>query len=232
MIRYLLLFLATVLCWSCSTNATNETPTTQEPEVVIPIKYLALGDSYTVGHSVPYEESYPIQLQSRFQMDSIEVDTTIIIATTGWTTADLSAGIDTTALQDTFDLVSLLIGVNNFFQGKPKDQYEIEFEALLQRAIDFAGGKAENVFVLSIPDYAYTPFGNGNPSISQGIDNFNASNKTITDSYGISYFNITPISREGLDKPELVDDDNLHPSGLQYGLWVDLFYEAVKLKID
>lgn len=227
--RYFFILLSISFLLSCSKD---QTPPVEEPKIITPIKYLALGDSYTIGQSVAYEESYPIQLQTRLEADSIEVDTTIIIATTGWTTANLKAGIAAADLQDTFDLVSLLIGVNNFFQGKPRDEYEIEFEELLQQAIDFAGGKKENVFVISIPDYAYTPFGNGNPSISQGIDDFNASNKMITEDYGISYFNITPISREGLDKPEYVDDDKLHPSGLQYGLWIDLLYEDIKSKVE
>jgi len=207
-------------------------PVINEPPATESIKYLALGDSYTIGQSVPSDENYPNRIASQFKEDSITVDTTIIIAVTGWTTANLNAGIANANLTDTFDLVSLLIGVNNFYQGKPLSQYKAEFEDLLLQAIDLAGGIKENVFVVSIPDYAYTPFGNGNSSISQGIDNFNAANKTITDSIGVSYFDITPISREGLDKPELVASDNLHPSGEQYKRWVELFYEDVKIKVE
>ena len=206
-------------------------PIINQPPDPDPIKYLALGDSYTIGQSVPSEENYPNRTSARLESDFIDVETTTIVAVTGWTTANLNAGISNANLTDTFDLVSLLIGVNNFYQGKPLSQYKPEFEDLLLQAIDLAGGIKENVFVISIPDYAYTPFGGGNPSISQGIDNFNAANKTITDSIGVSYFDITPISREGLDKPELVASDELHPSGEQYKRWVDLFYEDVKMKV-
>ena len=196
------------------------------------IKYLALGDSYTIGQSVAIAERYPIQLESQLKFDSTNFDTTIIIAKTGWTTTNLKNAIEAANITDTFNLVSLLIGVNNQYQGKPIEQYKIEFEELLKKAINFAAGKKENVFVVSIPDYAFTPFGNGNTTISQEIDDFNLVNKTITDSIGVSYFNITPISREGLEKPELVASDNLHPSGLQYTRWVELFYNEVKLKVE
>lgn len=226
--RLIIFLLCTFSFFNC---AKDDNPALiNEPPTVI--KYLALGDSYTIGQSVAIDDRYPIQLETRLINDSINVDTTIIIAKTGWTTANLENGIIEANLTDTFDLVSLLIGVNNQFQGRSIDEYEIEFAELLQTAIDFAGGEKENVFVVSIPDYAYTPFGNGNPFTSQKIDDFNLVNKTITDSVGVSYFNITPISREGLDKPELVASDNLHPSGEQYSRWVDLFYDEVKLKVE
>ena len=230
--RLIIVLFCTLPFFNC---AKDDNPTViNEPPIVVKkdIKYLALGDSYTIGQSVAFEDRYPIQLETQLINDSINVDTTIIIAKTGWTTANLKNAIIDADLTDTFDLVSLLIGVNNQYQGRPIDEYEIEFAELLQTAIDFAGGKKENVFVISIPDYACTPFGNGNTLTSQKIDDFNLVNKTITDSVGISYFNITPISREGLDKPELVASDNLHPSGEQYSRWVDLFYDEVKLKVE
>jgi len=207
----------------------NEPPVEEIPYT---IKYLALGDSYTIGQSVPVTDRYPIQLSTRLMEDSIEMDTTIIIAQTGWRTDNLNDGIINANLTDTFELVSLLIGVNNFYQGRSIEEYEEEFEGLLQTAINFAGGEKDHVFVLSIPDYAYTPFGNGNSNISQGIDDFNAVNKTITDSLEVSYFDITAISRQGLDQPDLVASDGLHPSGEQYERWVDLIYNAVKIKTE
>ena len=222
------------LSFHCSKSETIPPPE-MEPPVQSPpkmIKYLALGDSYTIGQSVSVEDRYPNQLATQLEADSVLMDTTLIFAKTGWTTTDLQNTLTIANMKDTFDLVSLLIGVNNQYQNKPIDQYEIEFEELLQIAIDFAGGDKEKVFVLSIPDYAFTPFGNGNPSISDEIDDFNFSNKTITDNYGISYFDITPISTEGLDKPELVASDGLHPSGEQYTRWVELIYDAVKTKVE
>ena len=236
--RLIIILFCTISFFNC-TKDHNPTPSSNppminEPPIVIEegAKYLALGDSYTIGQSIAVADRYPIQLKTQLINDSINLDTTIIIAKTGWTTANLKNAIIAADLTDTFDLVSLLIGVNNQYQGKPIEEYEIEFAELLQTAINFAGGQKENVFVVSIPDYAFTPFGNGNTTISQEIDDFNLVNKTITDSVGISYFDITPISREGLDKPELVASDNLHPSGEQYTRWVELFYDDVKLKME
>lgn len=236
--RLIIILLCTFSLFNCAKDDTPTSPSNpsmiNEPPIKEEkgLKYLALGDSYTIGQSVPFDDRYPIQLETRLENDSINIDSTIIIAKTGWTTTNLKNAIISENLTDTFDLVSLLIGVNNQYQGKPIEDYEIEFAELLQTAINFAGGQIENVFVVSIPDYAFTPFGNGNTTISQEIDDFNLVNKTITDSVGVSYFNITPISREGLEKPELVAPDNLHPSGEQYSRWVDLFYDEVKLKVE
>ncbi|MFK7774776.1 MAG: SGNH/GDSL hydrolase family protein [Saprospiraceae bacterium] len=236
--RLIIILFCTFSFFNCTKDdnpiTSTNPPVINEPPVPLPegTKYLALGDSYTIGQSVAVADRYPIQLETQLQSDSINIDTTIIIAKTGWTTTDLKNAITATDLVDTFDLVSLLIGVNNQYQGKSIEEYEIEFAQLLQTSIDFAGGKKENVFVVSIPDYAYTPFGNGNTTISQEIDDFNLVNKTITDNVGVSYFDITPISREGLDTPELVASDNLHPSGEQYSRWVNLFYDEVKLKVE
>jgi lysophospholipase L1-like esterase len=130
-------------------------------------------------------------------------------------------------LKPEYDLVSLLIGVNNQYQGKPADQYAKEFEALLKTSIGLAKGKAENVFVVSIPDYGYTPFGEKRKEkISHEIDEFNAINKRVADQYKVRYINITDISRRGLDDASLVAGDGLHPSGKMYALWVD---EIVKV---
>ena len=195
------------------------------------VRYLALGDSYTIGESVAEEDRFPIQLADRLTSDSIAATETLIIARTGWRTDNLQQGIDDAGIeQDTFGLVTLLIGVNNQFQGKPISVYETEFSSLLQQAIDFAGGRKERVFVLSIPDYAFTPFGQafGDPNqTSQQIDAFNAVNQRITKDRGIQWFDITPISRRGLEEPELVASDGLHPSGAMYALWVDTMYQAV-----
>lgn len=225
--KYLFFFLVSSLFFTCNTTE-QVVPTGGES-----FSYLALGDSYTIGESVSEAERYPNQLADSLSKRSVFLDPVDIVARTGWTTDELDAGInDRTNLKATYDLVSLLIGVNNQYRGRPVDEYEEEFRALLQRAIDFAGGDKERVFVISIPDYAYTPFGNGNNTISEGIDAFNAVNESVTGSYGISYFNITPISREGLAQPDLVANDGLHPSGAQYARWVGTFVENIKEKLE
>lgn len=191
--------------------------------------YLALGDSYTIGAAVNTTESYPYQLTealtTRFGLKNKGLK---VIAQTGWTTSYLIAAENAAELKDTFDLVSLLIGVNNQFQGRDTAEYRVEFKQLLDTAVQRAGGRKDRVFVLSIPDYGYTPFGQNNQQrISEQIDIFNAINKQITEAEGITYFNITPISRQGLTQPSLVASDGLHPSGEMYALWTALIQEKV-----
>jgi acyl-CoA thioesterase-1 len=196
----------------------NEEPTVTEVKT---INYLALGDSYTIGTAVSAEERWPVQLARELNAETtLEVPPPDIVATNGWTTYELMAGIDTATLKSSYDLVSLLIGVNDQFRGQPVEGYRPRFTELLERAINFAGGDTSRVFVVSIPDYAFTPFGSTRPNVSEGVAAFNAAAKEITESYGIPFLNITPISQEGLDKPELVASDNLHPSGGQYTRWV------------
>jgi lysophospholipase L1-like esterase len=209
--------------------AKQDPPPTPENLPQTAIRYLAIGDSYTIGEKVAINERYPEQLVAALRKDNITVQSSRIIARTGWTTEDLSTAIADAQLNDsTYSMVSLLIGVNNQYRGRNVDTYPPEFERLLQKAIQLAGGKKEKVFVVSIPDYAYTAFGNGNAQISAGIDAYNKVNKEISDKFGVVYVNITPISREGLMDKELVATDGLHPSGKQYKRWVDLMLTDVK----
>ncbi len=193
-----------------------------EPQLSAKLSYLALGDSYTIGQLVAETERFPLQLAEKLRPLGHDIGHVRIIAKTGWTTDELQDGIansDLTA-DSTYSLVSLLIGVNNQFRSRPVSSYKPEFTALLNQAIAFAGGNKDRVFVVSIPDYAFTPFGNGRPDISEGIDEYNAANREITEAMGVRYFDITPISREGLNDPTLVASDGLHPSGKQYAQWV------------
>lgn len=189
-----------------------------------PVRFLALGDSYTIGQSVTYEERWPTQLFDSLQALDYQVDTVAFVARTGWRTDDLKSGIENAQPDSNYNLVSLLIGVNNQYQGEPIERYLNEFPELLQQAINFAGGIKERVIVLSIPDYMYTPTRNFFPNpeaVSEKIDQYNAIAEAYCDTFDVNYFNITPISRQGLDDPDLVANDGLHPSGKQYGLWVD-----------
>jgi lysophospholipase L1-like esterase len=184
-------------------------------------KFLALGDSYTIGESVSEEERWPEQLVAALRAQGKKIGKPTIIAVTGWRTDQLKKATDEAHLKNEYGLVSLLIGVNNQYQKKTAESYAPEFEELLAMAVTLAGGKKENVFVVSIPDYGYTPFGKPNQAvISKAIDEFNAVNRRITEKKGIKYINITDLTREGLDKPEYVAGDGLHPSGKMYTRWV------------
>jgi lysophospholipase L1-like esterase len=195
------------------------------------IRYLALGDSYTIGESVLEKDRWPNQLADFLNSNSNHPIDTKIIATTGWRTDNLMKAITIANLKEEYDLVSLLIGVNNQYQGKPVDQYATEFEELLKTAIRLAKGNKENVFVVSIPDYGFTPFGQKNQTkISNEIDQFNEVNKKITIQYNIRYFDITDISREAISDPSLVASDGLHPSGKMYALWAQRMAKQITLK--
>lgn len=215
---------------SCRKGLYNESQVRRDIEKgsVKTIKYLALGDSYTKGESVPKNESFPFLLADSLNKDAhIEVWETKVIAQTGWTTTSLLENITEQQPQQDYDLVTLLIGVNNQYQGLSIEAYRTEFKACLQQAIQLAGGKSNKVVVVSIPDYGFTPFGEENKEIiSAEINAFNAVNKSIADSMGIRYVNITPVSRSGISG--LVAGDGLHPSGKQYKLWVDAMYALVK----
>jgi lysophospholipase L1-like esterase len=193
------------------------------------INYLALGDSYTIGESVSEADRWPNQLAKALTEKGYEINKPRIIATTGWRTDNLKNAMTIAQLKPEYNLVSLLIGVNNQYQHKPVDQFAKEFEGLLNDAVQLAGGRKENVFVVSIPDYGYTPFGRSKQEqISRELKEFNEISKMITDKHQITYINITGISQEGLDKPELVAEDGLHPSGKQYTLWVERILQHLK----
>ncbi|SDB64659.1 Lysophospholipase L1 [Flavobacteriaceae bacterium MAR_2010_188] len=226
---------------SCSTDdsatinpdAENPNPTTSSQ-----YKYLALGDSYTIGQSVCETCRFPEQLKdsilNKIDDSSIDLD---IIAVTGWTTTNLKTAINAQNPSDDYDLVTLLIGVNNQYQGKPFSLYENEFPELLNTAIEKAKGNKERVVVVSIPDYAYTPFGRttSNPErISQELDRYNAFAKEIAEQEGVTFVNITDITREGNSDPSLVASDGLHPSEKAYSRFVETLLPLAieKIKIE
>ena len=186
--------------------------------------YLALGDSYTIGQSVTETERYPVQTTALLNKDSIIFSSPEIIAQTGWTTGDLLSRLATSPPKNsTYDIVTLLIGVNNQYQGLPQSDYSSQFSNLLNKAIVYAGNNKNHVVVLSIPDYSVTPFANGSDKarIAREIDEFNAINKSIADNAGVKYLNITASSRMAATDPTLITYDGLHPSGKEYKKWSD-----------
>ena len=186
--------------------------------------YLALGDSYTIGQSVADTERFPVQTVKLLRSD-IVIGNPEIIAQTGWTTTSLLNALNNNPPPGrTYTFVSLLIGVNNQYQGRTLDEYKTQFTELLTRAIYYAASKKNHVFVLSIPDYSVTPFARGldTAKIAKGIDAFNAANKNISLNAGVHYIDITSISRDAKNDPSLIAGDGLHPSGIQYKKWSDL----------
>jgi acyl-CoA thioesterase-1 len=221
-----------ILLLSIACNKHPEPANQNEQPAGPGLKYLALGDSYTIGQSVSREERWPVLLAGALKKTGVTVQDPYIIARTGWTTQDLLDGIQNYHPDAPYDLVSLLIGVNNQYQGRSIDEYRTEFHDLLTKSIGYAGGKPENVFVLSIPDWGVTPFGlAGRERIAKEIDQFNKVAKEECDKEKILFINITSISRKALNDPTMVADDNLHYSGKMHQLWVDETLPLIKTKI-
>ncbi len=215
-----------VFILSCQTN----TQVNQQNKMQKGLKYLALGDSYTIGEAVSEKERYPHILVEKLKADQLDIEQVKIIATTGWTTTNLKEAIEKENPSADQDLVSLLIGVNNQYQGKEIGLYEKEFEELLKTAIRLAQNNPKRVFVVSIPDYGVTPFAaQRNPTqIAQEIEIYNAMADGICEKYGVAYFDITPISKHAKDDLTLLTSDELHPSGKMYALWVEHMAEGVR----
>lgn len=234
-LKIVVTFLFIALSISCSTeNPLITSPTTSSPKantsLSLPtldytVNYLALGDSYTIGQSVCESCKFPeklkeslrnLNLQNKFSLE--------VIARTGWTTSELLQAIEINKPAANFDLVTLLIGVNNQYRGLNFSIYEKEFPQLVSKAISLAKGDKNKLIVVSIPDYAYTPYGQsfGNTeNISKEIDLYNSFAESYCGANEILFINITDITRQGLNKTNLVASDNLHPSDYAYTLFVE-----------
>lgn len=223
------LFAVGMLFISCSSNddrVSNSNDPIQNPVVedttsLPQFKYLALGDSYTIGHSVCATCKFPYQLKEALELELNAIIDLKVIAQTGWTTTNLKNAIAAENPSSDHDLITLLIGVNNQYQNKSFALYQQEFPELVTTAIALAKGDKNNVIVVSIPDYAFTPYGNGSTTISTQIDAYNAFAENYAAQIGIIFVNITDITRQGLANPELVALDGLHPSELAYAKFVE-----------
>jgi lysophospholipase L1-like esterase len=212
-------------------STTNNKTTTMTADTV---NYLALGDSYTIGESVPQHQSFPYQLTGLLNSNGLLTKEPTIIATTGWTIDNLIDAISNSGIANKkFDLVTLLIGVNDQYQGLSQSNYSIKFAQVLNTAINFANGNASRVFVLSIPDYGVTPFGSGRGNvIGPEIDQFNTINKAISLKAGVNYLDITPVSRNAAKDPRLTAADGLHPSGEMYSIWMSMLEPMVMKQLQ
>jgi lysophospholipase L1-like esterase len=196
------------------------------------LRYLALGDSYTIGESVPEDGRWPVQLAAGLRARGIALGEPRIIATTGWTTDELAAAMDAAEPLGRWDFVSLLIGVNNQYRGRGLDEYRGQFAALLARAVALAGGRPGRVLVLSIPDWGVTPFGQGSgrdtAQIARELDAFNLAAATECAVQGVAFVDITPASRGPGARPDRIAADGLHPSALAYADWTALALPAAQ----
>ncbi len=236
------ILLATVFFFGCGKDEPIVNPVTTFPtiSVVIPpadttistktYTYLALGDSYTIGQSVSTNDRFPAQTVALLAKDNIKVSAPLYIATTGWTTTNLMNAINATSLTPPYDIVSLLIGVNDQYQMRDTTGYRQRFTALLEKSIQLSGNRPSRVFVVSIPDYSATPFvpQAQKPQVSKEIDWFNSINKDVTEQRKISYTDITPGSRDAATNNALVASDGLHPSGLEYAKWAMMLEPKIK----
>jgi lysophospholipase L1-like esterase len=191
---------------------------------------LCLGDSYTIGESVEAYENFPKQSVLLLNNDGYNFNAPEIIAMTGWTTDELEDAIDETDLKNSFDFVTLLVGVNDQYRGRKVEEYKPRFESLLKRAIQFANGQSSRVIVLSIPDWGVTPFAKDRDPgrIAQQINSYNEVNKQLALEYKVEYIDITASTREAISDRSLVASDGLHPSAKEYSKWAAKIYLAVK----
>ncbi|MBS7230182.1 SGNH/GDSL hydrolase family protein [Flavobacterium psychroterrae] len=249
--KQIVIVILSIFLLSCSSDETKSEiavtpdpiipPVTQVPPVNTVSKtvhYLALGDSYTIGQSVCETCRYPEQLKASLKAIYPQTNFSLkVIATTGWTTTNLISAINNQNLDANYDLVTLLIGVNNQYQGKDFSIYENEFPELVKKAITLAKGDKKNVIVISIPDYAYTPFGTiqmqgQGTKISTEIAQYNTFAEDYCKANGVVFVSITDITQKGIENPNLVAGDGLHPSKEAYTLFTDRILPKVKIAIQ
>jgi len=217
-----------ILIFSCAKKGSF--PVQMPNQTNMAHSYLALGDSYTIGESVLPSENFPAQTVQMLIQLGYDFKSPEIVAKTGWTTDELQNNINNHTFTPPYDIVTLLIGVNNQYRGRPVNTYKPEFENLLKQAIQFGDGKADHVFVLSIPDWGVTPFaaGRDRDQIAKEIDEYNAANKTISENYKVNYIDITPWTREAAIDLSLLAADGLHPSAKEYKRWSEKLADKIK----
>ena len=205
-----------------TTHATHTTDLLPE------LRYLALGDSYTIGEGIGEDGRWPLQLAHALRSEGVALADPRIIARTGWTTDELESAMTAGEPLGQFDFVSLLIGVNNQYRGRPQDEYRVQFAALLWRAIGLAGNRPGRVLVLSIPDWGVTPFATAEgcdpAQIERELDAYNAAAREACTQRGVAFVDITEVSRAHGAEPAMLAVDGLHPSAAMYAEWVRLAF--------
>lgn len=196
-------------------------------------KFLALGDSYTIGEGVDQEVSWPFQLRRALKQKKVELAPPVVLARTGWTTEELESAIEEADLQGPFDLVTLMVGVNDQYRGYEVERFEIGFQRLLHQACGFSSRGAAGVLVLSIPDWGVTPFAMDRDlhKIAHEIDTFNRSAARRCESQQVTWVDVTSCSRAVGSQPHMLVADQLHPSRHQYEEWVEILWPIARQHI-
>jgi lysophospholipase L1-like esterase len=221
------LFVLICVCFSIFPDALSQTMQKEN------YTYLALGDSYTIGEGLPLQDNFPNQTVRFLNKAGYSMSQATIVAKTGWTTHELQAEITSRSLDKNYDIVSLLIGVNNQYRGQNPKNYELEFEELLRRSIAFASKNPAHVFVLSIPDWGVTPYAEGRDreKISKEIDSFNFINKRVSEKWSVNYIDITSGSRDTAEDRSLIAHDGLHPSAKEYSRWAGKLATSIQQQL-
>lgn len=195
--------------------------------------YLALGDSYTIGEAVLLQQSFPYQVVQLLRKAGHNFQAPEIIAKTGWTTDELAAAMNGYQFLPKYDFATLLVGVNNQYRGRDLIEYKEQFEDLLKKALQLAGGNREHLVVVSIPDYGVTPFAKDSDreKIAKEVDFFNGVSRALSAQYKVPFIDITPGSREAATTPELVASDGLHPSAAAYAVWAEKIAEHIAAQL-
>ncbi len=190
-------------------------------------RFLALGDSYTIGEGVAPADRWPMRLAAALRAAGVPVTDPEIVAVTGWTVEELDVGIDAADPQGPYDLVTLLIGVNDQYRGYGIEGYRTQYRAMLARAVAFAGGDPSRVVAVSFPDWGVTPFAADRDAarVATEVDAFNATARAIAKAAGVAWIDITPLSRT---QGALVAGDGLHPNVAAYAAWAESIRPAAE----
>jgi lysophospholipase L1-like esterase len=192
------------------------------------LSYLALGDSYTIGESVDENYRWPVLLANELNEQGISTQAPVIIAKTGWRTDELIAALKQHEFDEKYDIISILIGVNNQYQGKDLATYKSDLVTLVELATNYSKRGKAGIFAFSIPDYGVTPFAaKDEKRISEEIAVWNSAYKTVMEKLGIQFYDITPISIEAKDDKSLIAKDELHPSEKMYKVWVNKYANSI-----
>ena len=194
---------------------------------------LCLGDSYTIGEMVQLQKNYPYFTVQLLRDKGLNFSAPEILAKTGWTSDELQLSMKLYRFLPKYDIVTLLVGVNDQYRGKDIIEYKTQFEELLKHTITLANNKSDHVLVISIPDYGLTPFSANldRNKISKEIEVFNSVNKALTIQYKTVYIDLTEESNKAQYDAELIAEDQLHYTTKMYKKWAEKLADVIAAQV-